>query len=108
MLSLMEKLKLQSWNLKPNFLLILGMFPSGLPWWVTGRESASRCRFYPWVRKIPGEVNGNPLQYACLRNPKDRGAWRATVHGVTRELDMTYCLNNIFPSDLQFYQMAIR
>ena len=32
----------------------------------------------------PGEGNGNPLQYSCLENPMDRGAWRATVHGVAR------------------------
>ena len=32
----------------------------------------------------PGEGNGNPLQYSCLGNPMDRGAWRATVHGVAR------------------------
>ena len=32
----------------------------------------------------PGEGNGNPLQYSCLGNPMDRGAWRATVHGVTK------------------------
>ena len=32
----------------------------------------------------PGERNGNPLQYSCLENPMDRGAWQATVHGVTR------------------------
>ena len=31
-----------------------------------------------------GEGNGNPLQYSCLENPMDRGAWQATVHGVTR------------------------
>ena len=31
-----------------------------------------------------GEGNGNPLQYSCLENPMDRGAWRATVHGVTK------------------------
>ena len=42
-----------------------------------------------WVRKIPGEGNGNPLQYSCLGNPMDRGAWLATVHLVTKELDMT-------------------
>ena len=35
------------------------------------------------------EGNGNPLQYPCLGNPMDRGAWRATVHGVTKELDTT-------------------
>ena len=34
------------------------------------------------------EGNGNPLQYSCLENSMDRGAWRATVHGVA-ELDMT-------------------
>ena len=41
------------------------------------------------LRRSPGEGNGNPLQYSCLGNPMDRGAWWATVHGVTKELDMT-------------------
>ena len=36
-----------------------------------------------WVRSL-GEENGNPVQYSCLENPIDRGAWHATVHGVTR------------------------
>ena len=36
-----------------------------------------------------GEGNGNPLPYSCLRNPMDRGAWQAIVHGVAKELDMT-------------------
>ena len=43
----------------------------------------------PWVRKIPGEGNGNPLLYSCLKNPKDRGAWRAIVHGVAKVSDVT-------------------
>ena len=34
--------------------------------------------------RSPGERNGNPLQYSCLGNPMDRGAWRATVHGVAK------------------------
>ena len=34
----------------------------------------------------PGEGNGNPFQYSCLKNPMDRGAWPATVHGVTIQL----------------------
>ena len=38
--------------------------------------------------RSPGERNGTPLQYSCLRNPMDRGAWWATVHRIT-ELDMT-------------------
>ena len=42
-----------------------------------------------WVRSLgwedsPGEGNGNPLQYSCLDNSMDRGAWRATVHGVAK------------------------
>ena len=36
-----------------------------------------------------GEGNGNLLQYSCLGNPMDRGAWRATVHGVAKQLDMS-------------------
>ena len=34
--------------------------------------------------RSPGEGNGNPLQYSCLENPMDRGAWRATVHRVAK------------------------
>jgi len=41
-----------------------------------------------WGRS-PREGNGNLLQYSCLGNPMDRGAWWATVHGVTKESDMT-------------------
>ena len=37
---------------------------------------------YLW-RRSPGEGNGNPLQYSCLGNPIDKGAWRATAHGVS-------------------------
>ena len=40
-------------------------------------------------RKTPGEGNGNPLQYSCLGNPMDRGAWKDTVHDVTKQSDMT-------------------
>ena len=38
----------------------------------------------PGLGRSPGEGNGNPLQYSCLENPMDRGAWYATVHGVTK------------------------
>ena len=43
----------------------------------------------PGSGRSPGEGNGNPLQYSCLGNPMDRGAWWAIVHGVTKESDMT-------------------
>ena len=38
----------------------------------------------PGSERSPGEGNGNPLQYSCLENSMDRGAWWATVHGVTK------------------------
>ena len=62
-----------------------GLF--GLPWWLSCKESSCQCRrccFNPWVGRSPGEGNGNPLQYPCLENPMDKGAWWATVHGVTK------------------------
>ena len=43
----------------------------------------------PGSGRSPGEENGNALQYSCLENSMDRGAWWAVVHGVTKELDMT-------------------
>ena len=43
----------------------------------------------PELGRSPGEGNGNLPQYSCLGNPMDRGAWQATVYGVTKELDMT-------------------
>ena len=42
----------------------------------------------PGSGRSPGEGHGNPLQYSCLGNPRDRGAWQATVHGVA-ESDTT-------------------
>ena len=44
----------------------------------------TRRGFAPGVGRSPGGGNGNPLQYSCLENPMDRGAWRATVHGVIK------------------------
>ena len=38
---------------------------------------------------IPGEGNGTQLEYSCLENPINKGAWWATLHGVTKESDMT-------------------
>ena len=42
----------------------------------------------PGLARSPGEGHGNPLQYSCLVNPTDRGAWRTTVHRIT-ESDTT-------------------
>ena len=46
------------------------------------RESGS----VPGLRRSPEEGNGNPLQYSCLGNPMDKGAWKAIVHGVGHTL----------------------
>ena len=52
----------------------------------------------PGLGRSPGEGNGNPLQYSCLENSMDRGAWWATVHGVaksrTRLSDFTHSLTH--------------
>ena len=61
----------------------------GLPRCLSGKESACQCRrpgdsgWSPWSGRSPGGSNGKPLQCPCLGNPKDRGGWRVTVHGIT-------------------------
>ena len=62
--------------------LFLG-FPAGSD----GRESVSNVRdlgLIPALGRSPGRGHGNPLQCSCLENPLDRGAWWATVHGVSK------------------------
>ena len=48
--------------------------------------NAGNTGLIPGLGRSPGEVNDNPLQYSCLGNPMDRGAWWATVCGVAKEL----------------------
>ena len=52
-----------------------------------GKESACNVGDLGLIRGLgrsPGEGNGNPLQYYCLENPMDRGAWWAAIHGVAK------------------------
>ena len=67
-------------------------FPRG----ASGKEPACKCRLgvrdtglIPGLGRSPGEGNDNPLQYSCLENSIDSGAWWATVHWVAKESDMT-------------------
>ena len=53
------------------------------------------------VRKIPGGSHGNPLQYSCLENSKDRGAWKAIVQGITKS-HMWLSTWHIVPTTLSF------
>ena len=61
-----------------------------LPRWLSGKESACQVGdlgLIPGLGSSTGEGNGNQLQYSCQGNPMDRGAWQATFHGITKELD---------------------
>ena len=67
-----------------------------LPWWLSSKEPACNAAdavgamgLIPVLGRSPREGNSNPFQYSCLENSTDRGAWRATVHRVSKELDMT-------------------
>ena len=68
-----------------------------VPRWLSGKESACQwgdTSLIPGSGRSPGEENGNPLQYSCLENSMDRGAWWAIVPGVKKDLDTTECPNN--------------
>ena len=73
--------------------------PWGLPGGSDSKESACSAEdlvSIPGSRRSPGVGNGYPLQYSCLENPMDKGAWGATVHGVAKESDMTEQLTNTY------------
>ena len=63
------------------------LWSKGFPGGSDGKESACNVGdlgSVPWLGRSPGGGNGNPLQYSCLENPMDRGAWCATVHGLAK------------------------
>ena len=69
---------------KTNIMILLICGPLG---WLSGKEATCQCRRRSSISgsgKSPGEGIGSPLQYSCLGNPMDRGAWWATFHGVKR------------------------
>ena len=66
-----------------HFISLSGGFPDGSD----GKESACNpgdLSSIPVSRRSPGAGNGNPLQYSSLENSMERGAWQATVYGVTK------------------------
>ena len=89
-------------NISFFFLILFKCLPSwdgwasirgnyGLPMWLSSKEStynAGDAGSIPGSAKSPRGRNSSPLQYSCLENPMDRGAWQATVH-VVAELDTT-------------------
>ena len=60
-----------------------------MPMFMVFPDNSSGKEDLPGPGRSLGGGNGNPLQYFCWENPMDRGAWLATVHRVTKELDMT-------------------
>ena len=72
-----------------------------LPWWL-GKEPACNAGdlgSIPGLGRSPGEGNGNPLLYSCLENPMDRGAWQATVHGITKSQTWLSNFHNLLYQD---------
>ena len=99
---LADFIKLHHIQTRALYCAILGSC-YGLPWWLSNKESACQCRchgFAPWVRKIPWRRKWQPIPVLLPGNPMDRGAWRATVHGVarvghnlvTKQLDSCYAI----------------
>ena len=91
---------------KIDVICILLGFPGG------SEVKASDCSvgdlgLIPGSGRSPGEGNGNPLQYSCLENPMDGGAWWATVHGVTKSWtpmsDLTYYITNCYSPNVYFF-----
>ena len=73
--------------LRPVLGIVIAIDSVGFPGGSEGKESACNAGdpgSIPGSGRCPGEGNGNPLQYSCLENPMDRGAWQATVHGVAK------------------------
>ena len=62
-------------------------------------DNAGDAGSIPGLGRSPGDKNGNPLQYSCLGNPMDGGAWLATVHGVAES--RTQVSEFPYPSDVR-------
>ena len=76
------------WTGRPGVLRFMGSQRVGQDWvtklnW-TDAGDARDIGSIPGLGRSPGEGNSNPLQYSCLENPMNRGAWWATVHGVAK------------------------
>ena len=85
--------RIQRWSLHCSILICnckaygLGNHRHRLPWWFRGKETACPAgdsNLIPGSRRSSGGGHGNPLQYSCLGNSLERGAWRALVHGVAK------------------------
>ena len=100
-----------TWILSPSgpMLYNLLVYPQGFSGGANSKTPTCQCRrhkrcgFNPRVRsgRFPGGGNGSPFQHSCLENPMDRGAWWATVHGVTKSRTQLKQLSTHSPSALE-------
>ena len=77
----------KEWHGKRILYIVMSTIIRGFPDGSDSKESASTAGHpgsIPGLVRSPGEGNGSPLQYSCLENSMVRGAWWATVHGVTK------------------------
>ena len=75
----------ERWRVHPGLCSLLLQCDKNIP--SGGKETPCNARdpgSISGLERFPGEGNGNPLQYSCLENSMDRGAWQATVRGVTK------------------------
>ena len=84
------------------------LYASQLPQWLSRWRICLHCRRHRrcgsihGLRRSPGEGNGNPVQYSCLRNPLDRGAWWATVQKVTKSQEDWVTKHTFLPNLYSF------
>ena len=88
------------------------LFVFKIPWWLRGKESTCNAGdggSTPGLGRSSGEGNGNPLQYSCLGNPMDRGAWRAAVCGATKSQTRRSTHSHTTPYELiDFYKKPVQ
>ena len=88
-----------------NWATFTFTFPGGS----VGKESACNAgdlRSIPGSERLSGEGNSYPLQYSCLENSKDTGAWQATIHGVAKNQTRLKQLNLQHPPHLREFKLA--
>ena len=96
-----------------TLLTMVHIVKARLPWWLSGKESTYNAGdlrdtgSIPGSGRSPGRGHGNPLQYSCLENPTDRGAWQAKVHRVTQQWSQLKWLSThmIFPGDMYSWEL---
>ena len=85
----------------------------GFPGGGSGKEHPCQCRrhkrrgFRPWVRKLPWSRKCQPFQYFCLENPRDRRAWPAMVHGVSKSQTWLKQLSTAQHTGLRYWEYLV-